>query len=326
MTEKTTMIINRAIIIAAAMLVPGLSPVHAQEPAAQPAMKMDEAAPMAGMDHGTMKHGSMRSTDQDAPTAAQDMGEMDHANGMGQEKMQGGPPPANARSPDYSEGYGFGDIPRPVFADEHNFASLLVNRLESVRTDDNTSTTYDLQGWYGRDYDRVVLKAEGDIDSGRLEDASTELLWGHAVATFWDTQIGVRYDGGEDPDRAWLAFGVQGLAPYWFELDAAAYIGEAGRTAISLEAEYELLLTQKLILQPRIEADWYGKRDAARGLGDGLSDLSAGLRLRYEVRREFAPYLGVEWARKFGETEDFARSAGLDPNETRFVAGLRFWF
>ncbi|MBT8128902.1 MAG: copper resistance protein B, partial [Gammaproteobacteria bacterium] len=128
------------------------------------------------------------------------------------------------------------------------------------------------------------------------------------------------------PDRAWLAFGVQGLAPYWFELDAAAYIGEAGRTAFTLEAEYELLLTQKLILQPRIETNWYGKRDAARGLGDGLSDLSAGLRLRYEIRREFAPYLGVEWARKFGETEDFARAAGLDPDETRFVAGLRFWF
>jgi len=99
----------------------------------------------------------------------------------------------------------------------------------------------------------------------------------------------------------------------------------AGGTALTLEAEYELLLTQKLILQPRLETDWYGKRDANRGLGSGVSDLSVGLRLRYEVRRKFAPYVSVEWARKFGDTEDFARAAGQDPDETRFVAGLRFW-
>ncbi len=320
------MMSNRVIFIAAAVMVLGLSPVRAQEPAPQPAMPVEEMDSMPGMDHSRMTHGSMREPEQDAPSATQETGEMDHAGGMSQGKMQGGSAPPDARSPDYSAGYDFGTIPRLRLADEHSFASLLMNRLESVRTDDNTSATYDLQAWYGRDYDRAVLKAEGDIDGGRLEDASTELLWGHAVATFWDTQIGVRYDSGEDPDRAWLAFGVQGLAPYWFELDAAAYIGEAGRTAFTLEAEYELLLTQKLILQPRIEADWYGKRDAARGLGDGLSDLSAGLRLRYEIRREFAPYLGVEWARRFGETEDFARAAGLDPDETRFVAGLRFWF
>ena len=320
------MTIKQATLIAAAVMTLGFTPAWAQEPAPQPAIMSEKTDAMPGMDHSRMDDVPMGSADQDTPGATQDMGEMDHAGGMSKGKMQGGSPPPGARSPDYSEGYGFGDIPRPVFADEHNFASLLVNRLESVRTDDNTSATYDLQGWYGRDYDRVVLKAEGDIDSGRLEDASTELLWGHAVATFWDTQIGVRYDSGEDPDRTWLAFGVQGLAPYWFELDATAYIGEAGRTAITLEAEYELLLTQKLILQPRLEADWYGKRDAARGLGDGLSGLSAGLRLRYEIRREFAPYLGVEWARKFGETEDIARADGLDPDETRFVAGLRFWF
>jgi len=240
--------------------------------------------------------------------------------------MQGGSAPADARDPHaYSDGYGFPETPRLVLADEHTLASLLVNRLESVNTDDNSSVTYDLQAWYGRDYDRAVLKAEGDIDSNKLDDATTELLWGHAVATFWDTQLGVRYDSGEGPNRTWLAFGVQGLAPYWFELDVTGYVRESGRTALTLEAEYELLLTQKLILQPRLETDWYGKRDANRGLGSGVSDLSVGLRLRYEVRREFAPYVGVEWARKFGDTEDFARAAGQDPDETRFVAGLRFW-
>jgi copper resistance protein B len=171
-----------------------------------------------------------------------------------------------------------------------------------------------------------VLKAEGTVDSNKLEEASTELLWGHSVATYWDTQLGVRYDSGDGPDRTWLAFGVQGLAPYWFEVDATAYVGEGGRTAANLETTYDLLLTQKLILQPRIEADWYGKRDTRLGLGRGISEVKAGLRLRYEIRREFAPYLGVEWARKYGDTKDFAQAAGQEASETRFVAGLRFWF
>jgi copper resistance protein B len=152
------------------------------------------------------------------------------------------------------------------------------------------------------------------------------LLWGHAVAAYWDTQLGVRYDSGVGTDRKWLAFGVQGLAPYWFEVEATAYAGEQGRTAFRLEAEYELLLTQKLILQPRIEANFYGKRDVARELGSGLSDLAAGVRLRYEIRREFAPYIGIERADKFGATADFARAAGHDTQETRIVAGLCFWF
>ncbi len=242
-------------------------------------------------------------------------------------RMQGGPAPENARDPHaYSDGYGFGDIPRPVFADELNFGSLLVDRLESVNTDDNSLITWDLQAWYGRDYDRLVLKSEGDYDNGGVEEASTDLLWSHALATFWDAQLGLRYDSGEGPDRSWLAVGIQGLAPYWFELDTTLYIGDAGRTALSFEADYELLLTQKLILQPRFETNLYGKRDPARGLGSGVSDASLGLRLRYEFRREIAPYIGIEWARKFGETEDFARAAGQDPDETRYLAGVRFWF
>lgn len=310
---------NRVIYIATALMAVSLSTVRAQEP------------PPAIMDHSMMDHGAMSTDDQNGMETADSKRQkgtdnMNSSDAISQARMQGGSPPADARSPDYSEGYGFGEIPRPVFADEHSFASLLVDRFERVRTDDNTSATYDLQAWYGRDYNRAVLKAEGDIDSGSLEDATTELLWGHAIATYWNTQLGLRYDSGDAPDRTWLAFGVQGLAPYWFEVDATAYVGKTGRTAFNLEVEYDLLLTQKLILQPRIEMDLYGKRDAARNLGNGLSDASAGLRLRYEIRREFAPYAGIEFARKFGDTKDFARTSGLNTSETRFVAGLRFWF
>lgn len=318
-------------VIALAAMAIGLLPVWAQEPA----QKAGEMEAMPGMDHSDvqgrtsvaqdrmsgatqMDHGAMSGSAQDA---GHDMGGMDHGS------MQGGSAPPDARDPHaYSGGQDFGPIPPPRMGDTHLFHGLMIDRLERVRTRDNSSTEYDLQARFGRDYDRAVLKAEGEIDGGKFQDARTELLWGHAVAAYWDTQLGVRYDSGVGPDRKWLAFGVQGLAPYWFEVEAAAYAGESGRTALRLEAEYELLLTQKLILQPRVEANFYGKRDAARELGSGLSDLAAGVRLRYEIRREFAPYVGIERSRKFGGTADFASATGKDTDETRLVAGLRFWF
>ncbi|MBN8761920.1 MAG: copper resistance protein B [Thiobacillus sp.] len=248
--------------------------------------------------------------------------------------MQGGTAPPDARDPhaysgDYTLDSGKYALPGPRqlrLADEHSFGSLLVDRLERVYTRDRNATAYEAQAWFGRDYDRLVIKAEGEYGQGKLQEARTELLWGHAIATFWDTQLGVRYDSGEGPDRGWLAFGVQGLAPYWFEVDAAAYVGDKGRTAFRLGAEYELLLTQKLVLQPRLEINAYGKSDEALGIGSGLSDGVAGLRLRYEFTRQFAPYVGVERAGKFGKTADLARAAGEKTDETRWVAGVRFWF
>lgn len=281
------MLNNRVNPMAAVMLLIGSSSVWAQDPA---------TTATGGMDHGAMS-------------------------------MQGGTAPPDARDPHaYAGGADFGPIPRPRMGDEEKYGALLLDRLEAVRGDGNTSTAYDLQAWYGRVYDRAVLKAEGDIDAGAFRDAQTELLWGHALATYWDTQLGMRYDSGVGPDRHWLAFGIQGLAPYWFEVDATAYVGDSGRTAVQLEADYDLLLTQKLILQPRVEANVYGKRDAERERGGGLSDVSVGVRLRYEIRREFAPYVGVEWVGKYGATADYARAAGADSKETRIVAGLRVWY
>lgn len=274
--------------------------------------------PMEDMNHESMSDDDMNMD------AKQDM---DMSDGMDSTSRQGGTAPPDARDPHaFSDGYDFGPIPRPRFADEHNMGALWIDRFETVRSSDNTSATYDLQGWYGRYYDRAVIKAEGDYDNGKLESSNTELLWSHAVSAYWDAQLGARYESGDGPNRGWLAVGMQGLAPYWFELDVTAYVGDSGRTALGLEAVYELLFTQKLILQPRLEAMAYGKSDDARALGSGLSDLALGLRLRYEIRREFAPYIGVEWAGVFGGTADNARSEGIDTNETRAVAGVRFWF
>ncbi len=247
--------------------------------------------------------------------------------GMAGGRMQGGSPPADARDPHaYAEGQDFGELPRLRLADEKAFGSLRVEEMEWVRTRENGAAAFDIQGWFGRDYDRALFKSEGEHDGGRLQDARSELLWGHAVAAFWDAQLGWRHDSGIGPGRDWLAFGIQGLAPYWFEVELTGYLGESGRSAARLDISYELLFTQRLVLTPRLEANLYGKDDPARGLGSGLSDLTAGLRLRYEIRREFAPYLGVEWSSRFGDTADLARLEGGDRRETALVAGLRFWF
>lgn len=252
---------------------------------------------------------------------------------QGDMQMQGGDAPKDARDPHaYSDGYTLTEGPYALpgprqlkLADEHRFWSLLGNRLEYDA--DNDVTTFDLQGWYGTTYDRLVIKLEGDAVDGRLAESQTDLLWGRALNAYFDTQLGVRLDQyDEGTGREWLAFGIQGLAPYWFELDLTAYLGEGGRTALSLEAEYELLLTQRLILQPRAELTAYGKDDAVNGLGSGLSDVALGLRLRYEFSRQFAPYVGIEWNGTFGATADQARANGDATKDTRYVAGIRFWF
>jgi len=307
----------------------------------QPVLAADETQSMTGMDHGTMQgmdHGNMQGMDHgnmqgmDHGTVSQSDPGMSGMDNMG--AMQGGSAPADARDPHaYSGGYAHGEGPyalpaqqRLRMADQHNFASLLVDRLEAVQTADGNSSAYDLQAWFGRDYDRAVLKSEGSYAAGAFNETSSELLWSHAVSGFWNRELGVRYDGGKGPGRTWLAFGFQGLAPYWFEVDATAYVGEGGNTALGLQAEYETLFTQKWILQTRAEASLYGQDDTARGIGSGLSELAIGVRLRYEIRRQFAPYVGLEWAGKFGATADLARAGGEPTSETRAIAGLRFWF
>lgn len=266
---------------------------------------------MPGMDHSRMNHDAMPGMDPSDMTGAAknsrhdmnhggatsgeagDMSNMNHGgndSNHGSMSMQDGSAPADARDPHaYSDGYDFGPISRPKMGDEDNFGSLLVDRLESATTRSNTAMTYDWQAWYGQTYDRALIRAEGEIESGKFKDARNELLWAHAITAYLDTQLGVRYDSDKGTDRGWLAFGVQGLLPYWLYVEATAYVNEQGRTAFRLETEYDLLLTQKLILQPRIEMNIYSRRDDTRDVSSGLSNIEAGLRLRYEIRREFAP-------------------------------------
>lgn len=207
-----------------------------------------------------------------------------------------------------------------------HYGKFLLDRLEAQDADAHTAAVWDVRASWGSDFDKLWFTSEGEHIAGRTEQMKSQLLWSHAFSRWWESTAGLRHDGGDGPDRTWAAFGIQGLAPYFFEVAATGYVGESGRTALTLEAEYELLLTNRLILQPRVEINAYGKDDAEKGRGAGLSDSEAGLRLRYEIRREFAPYIGIEWSRKYGNTADLTRSASEPIHDTRAVAGLRIWF
>ena len=234
----------------------------------------------------------------------------------------------------YSSGYTLTSGPyalppknRLKLADEYNFWSILFDRFEFSRPETDDVISYDAQAWFGKTFNRLVVKAEGDIVDGNLEEAETEILWSRAIYTYWDTQLGIRQDtieGGDD--RTWLAFGIQGVAPYWFETNVTAYIGEGGDTQLLINSEYEMRINQRLIAQPRVEFNFAGYDDPANGVGKGVTDGLVGLRLRYEFSREFAPYIGVEHVRLFGDTKELATGEGESIRDTLVVVGLRFWF
>lgn len=203
---------------------------------------------------------------------------------------------------------------------------LTIDQLESTHSNDGAGARWDAQASYGGDLDKLWLRTEGDHGRGRLESGDLELLWSHAIAAYWNSQLGLRDDFGVGPGRDWIALGVQGLAPYFVDLEATAYLGPSGRSAARLRAQYDLLLTQRLILRPELETNLYGRSDPRRRLGSGLADADFALRLRYEIRREFAPYLGVRWVHRFGATASFARADGAAATERQWVAGLRLWF
>jgi len=196
------------------------------------------------------------------------------------------------------------------------YAHALLDQFEGRFGGRDAQFRWDGQGWIGGDFDKLRVKSEGFVGgNGRVSDGDHELLYDRAVSTYFDLQAGLRSDLDSHISRNWAAFGVQGLAPFFFELEATGYVSDSGRLAGKLRTSYDLLLTQRLILQPEIELKLYSKPDPAREIGSGLSDIDAGLRLRYELARKVAPYLGVTYAEQTGRSADF-----------RLVAGIRSWF
>ncbi|MDE2464959.1 MAG: copper resistance protein B [Alphaproteobacteria bacterium] len=190
-----------------------------------------------------------------------------------------------------------------------------------------TAYRWDGEGWYGGNINRAWFSSEGSVDTrtGALSDSEVEALYARAISRYFNLQTGMRYDFGNEPGEAWGVFGVEGLAPLFFDLGAHAYIGADGRLAARIDARYDLFITQRLVLQPQLEANFYSKPDPRRGIGSGLSDIDTGLRLRYEVSRQFAPYIGVVYAGKFGDTANLARAAHQKPDRLLFTVGVRLW-
>ena len=216
--------------------------------------------------------------------------------------------------------------PAPVH-DSSAIPFLLIDRLEYRSQKGADARVWDVQGWVGGDYNKLWIKSEGEKRvGGSTEEADVQALYARLLSPFWYLQAGVRSEVRPTPSKNSLVLGVQGLAPYWFDVEASAFLAEGGKLSARLEAEYDFLLTQRLILQPRIETGFAASSDAARGVGRGINDVELGLRLRYEFSRQFAPYIGANWSRKVGDTADLARSRGEDVKEYGVVAGVRLWF
>ncbi len=215
----------------------------------------------------------------------------------------------------------------PPVMDNGIYAHAVLDQFEGRVGGPNPAFRWDGQAWIGTDYDKLWLKSEGFVQNhGRVEDGQHELLYDRAISTYFDLQAGLRSDIDSGTTRNWAAFGVQGLAPLFFDLEATGYVSDQGHLAARVVASYDLLLTQRLILQPEAEFNFYSKSDPGRAVGPGLSDVDAGLRLGYEVSRKFAPYIGVAYQGKFGQTADFARRDGETAQAVRLVFGIRSWF
>lgn len=222
--------------------------------------------------------------------------------------------------------------PQPI-EDSQLFGFLLFDQFEyRIKSNSDNTVRWDISGWYGGDYNRLWIKTEGEWRTGgeRGGEAEVQALYSRLIAPFWDFQIGLRYDqfSGADFDRArgFAVIGLQGLAPYRFEVEPALFISQDGDVSARLTTTFDVLLTQRLILQPRLDIDAALQSTKNFGVGDGLNTIGLGLRLRYEITREFAPYVGVHWLRRFGETADISQRDGGEVEDLALVVGVRLWF
>ena len=278
----------------------------------------EHAKPQASADHAEMDHSKMKHNVDDIDEA---VSTSTHTDSNVSEKEHVPPDPPQHEIPPMSSRMMMNMM---EMDDTKRFAKVIVDQFE-WRGGAN-AFVWDAQGWYGGDYNKLWAKTEGERARASTDAARAELFWDRIVARWWSLQAGARHDFGEGPTRNWAAIGIEGIAPYWFDVEATAYVGEGGRTAARIKTEYDLLFSQRLIMQPEAEVNLYGKEDRERNIGSGLSDLELSLRLRYEIRREVAPYIGVTLVKRFGATASLARAAGEDVNAVRATLGMRIWF
>jgi len=221
---------------------------------------------------------------------------------------------------------GYGGQVLGMERDDPLLAMLMVEKAEFRKTSGHDHFAWEADAWVGYDINKAWFKTDGETSEDRTEEAELQVLYSRALTTNWDFQAGWRGEFRPKPDRNWLAAGFRGLAPYYFDVDVQAFIGDQGRTAARIDAEYDIVFTQRLFLAPEIEVDWYGEDDPERLVGSGLSTVELSMRLRYEIRREIAPYVGVNWWGKLGDTRDLAQAAGNETSDLELVVGLSLWF
>lgn len=240
------------------------------------------------------------------------------------------PPPA---ATDHAADRVYGVAPmgagRALLEREHGGGrvSKVMLNMSEARLGSDGGYHWDGEAWYGDDFHRFVLKSEGEgsWDDG-LEDVEVQALYSRPIGVYTDLQVGLRHDFEPGPQRTYATVGFESLFPYWFEAEGGLFLSNKGELFGRLEGSYDFRLMQRLVLQPRAELNFAAEDVPSRGIGSGLSDAELGLRLRYEIKREFAPYVGVVWSRKVGDTADFARAEGEEVDDTRVVVGLRAWF
>lgn len=216
----------------------------------------------------------------------------------------------------------------PPVEDNQMFAHILFDQFEGRTDGSNSNLRWDGEGWIGTDMSRLWFKSEGFADNSKVSDGDIEAFYDHPIprTRYFDAQIGVREDLDSGPRRTLGAVGIEGLAPYFFHIAPTFYFRDGGHVAGRLTTTYDLRIKQRLIAQPELEMNFYNKRDIQRLIGSGLSDLDTGLRLRYEISRKFAPYIGFAYTRKFGDTATLTRQAGETVSAPRLIFGIRFWY
>lgn len=243
-----------------------------------------------------------------------------------------GEAPPNARDPfANSGGYEHRGMAGWEETDEISISKIMINQLEYQSSDNEDSQSWDMQGWIGTDYDKYWFKFEGDTVVGQSEgEFEVQALFSKSVAAFWEMQYGIRldraFDANNSDNRVFGVFGYQGLAPYWFEVEPTVFIDDKGNVSARFASSYDLLLTQRLILQPSIELNLSANDLPEYGIGKGLNDLQFELRLRYEFTRKVAPYIGIVWQKQYGDTASFTTVNGGIVDDTKLILGIRTWF
>ena len=333
-----------------ALLLTGIASIAVAVPAAGQSVDHSAHGPApapAPSDHGAMEHqGHCAAPESGAPDCPPEHAAMGHCTPKAPEHVRPKPsgasgtdlPPGNAPAPP-PPGDWYADRIWSKAEMDHSRHAMMVenggqkiafiglNLAEYQARKGRDGYRWDGEGWYGGDINRLTVKSEGEGSFGEgIEETETQLLYSRAIGAYFNAQAGVRQDFGPGPDRTYAAIGFEGLAPYWFEVEGALFLSTKGDLLGRVEGYYDQRITQRLILQPMAELNLSAQNVRESGIGAGLSDVELGLRLRYEVVREFAPYVGVEWSRKLGDTARFARAVGEDASKFSLVAGVRVWF